>query len=326
MKSFLTGLLIGALVTGAAVWRFHGGALDEEHPAGEAKPKDFVEHAKDGTASVKIEDEVYKQMGLRTAPLKALRTKAEAKAFGRVLNAAELPLHLAEINVAEVALRGSKLAFDRLKKLRGEAGTVSEQKVEEADEAMKKDEVALQSAHVKLLTTWGQAVAERKDLAELVRQIAANETALVRLDLPPGEVAGIKSARVALPGAEDRSMPAEVLGPAPQADPVTQSASLMCLVKAKGWVPGAALVGWLAGDGKDDSGVSVPRTALLRHEGVVFAYVKHEDKFTRVPVTLVRTLGEAWLVTEGLKAGDEVVVAGAQQLLSEELKGQSEPD
>ncbi len=326
MKSFLTGLIIGALICGAAIWRFHGGAAEEDHAAAEEKPKDFVEHAKDGTVSVKIEDEVAKQMGLRTAEVKAASIKAETKAYGRVLNTPELPLLLAEVNVAELAARGSKKAFDRLKKLNGEAGSVSEQKVEEADEAVKKDEVALQTAKVKLVTTWGQAVAERNDLPELARQISANEVALVRLDLAPGESAKATSAKVALPGAEDQSTPAEVLGPAPQADPVTQSASLICLVRAKGWVPGAAVVGWLGGESEPAAGVSVPREALLRHEGMAFAYVKHEEEFKRVPVTLARELGDSWLVTQGLKEGDEVVIAGAQQLLSEELKGQSQPD
>ena len=326
MKTFLTGLLIGALLSGAAVWRFHGDAAADEPAAKEDKPKDHVEHAKDGAVSVKLEDGEQKQMGLRVEAASAASLRPETIAFGRVLNAAELPLLRAEINVAEVALKGSKLAFDRLKRLNGEAGTVSEQKVEEADEAMKKDEVALQAARVKLMTAWGQAVAERSDIEALAHQIAANDAALIRLDLPPGVTLKATTVRVALPGNEDRTMAAEILGPAPAADPVTQSASLICLIKARAWVPGAAVVGWLSDGAKEVAAVSVPRTALLRHEGVVFVYQRHDDEFARVPVEPAQALGDKWLVKGGLKAGDEIVVTGAQQLLAEELKGQTEAD
>ncbi|MDB6116966.1 MAG: hypothetical protein JWO08_747 [Verrucomicrobiaceae bacterium] len=327
MKTFIIGLLIGAILSGAAVWRFHAEPPATEAAHEEEHPKELAEHEKDGTVSVKIEEAGQKQMGLRFEVLTALPLQPETQAYGRVLNAAELPLLLAEINVAEVGLKGSKLAYDRLKRLNGEAGTVSEQKVEEAQEAMKKDEVALQSAHVKLVTTWGETVAGRSDIQALAEQITANAAALVRLDLPPGLAFNTKTARVALPGSEDKAMEAEVLGPAPTADPVTQSASLICLIKAKGWVPGTAVIGWLHEEGaKAESAIAVPRTALLRHEGVVFVYLRHEDEFTRSPVDLTVAMGDKWLAKGGLKAGDEVVVAGAQQLLSEELKGQTEED
>jgi hypothetical protein len=38
-------------------------------------------------------------------------------------------------------------------------------------------------------------------------------------------------------------------------------------------------------------------------------------------VSLGRPLADGWFVTEGFKAGDKLVLVGAQQLLSEELKG-----
>ena len=325
MKIFLTGLIIGALLSGAFVWRFTGTAPDGEAKQ-EEKPKERTEHAKDGTVSVKLEEEEQKQMGLHVEAVAVAKLADETRTYGRVLNAAELPLMLAEIDVAEIALKGSRLTYDRLKRLNGEAGTVSEQKVEEANEAVKKDEVALQAAKIKLTTAWGQAVAQRANLEDLARQIAANEAALIRLDFPPGENTPPKSVRVALPGSEDHSVLAEILGPAPAADPITQSSSLVCLVKAKAWVPGAALVGWFAGEPQEAPVLSVPRTALLRHEGAVFVYQRQEEEFKRVPVELARSSGKAWLIRADLKEGDEVVTRGAQQVLAEELKSGSAED
>ncbi len=42
----------------------------------------------------------------------------------------------------------------------------------------------------------------------------------------------------------------------------------------------------------------------------------------RKEIELERPLDGGWFVHEGLKPGDKVVTAGAQQLFSEEVKGQ----
>ena len=87
--------------------------------------------------------------------------------------------------------------------------------------------------------------------------------------------------------------------------------------------PGAAVVAWLTVPGSEESGVTVPREALLRHQGEVFVYLQTGDEtFARRQIVLERPADSGWFVHDGLKAQDKVVVVGAQQLLSEELKGQ----
>jgi multidrug efflux pump subunit AcrA (membrane-fusion protein) len=69
--------------------------------------------------------------------------------------------------------------------------------------------------------------------------------------------------------------------------------------------------------------VVLPRGAVLRHEGRTFVYLQTAaDTFERKAVTLGRPAGDEWFVGEGFKPGDKVVTVGAQELLSEELKGQ----
>lgn len=322
MKTFLTGLLIGAILASAALWRFHGGHGEDETHEEEARPTDFVDHNNDeGLPTVKLSKKVQEQIGLQTAKPMEAKATDETPVYGRVLNAADLPLLLAEINVAEVSLRGSTRIRDRIKKLNTEAGTVSEQKVEEAEEAMKKDEVALQAATTKLHSAWGPAIAGRKDLNALAKKLASNESALVRIDLPDSSTP--KALRVALPGNETQTLDAEVIGPAPVADAVTQSASVLCLLQAKSWVPGTAIIGWIKSDEQQQGTASIPRSAIVRHEGGAFVFVKHEDEeFQREVVKLIHSIGDAWIVS-GIKADDEIVVVGGQQLLSEEMKAAS---
>jgi hypothetical protein len=65
----------------------------------------------------------------------------------------------------------------------------------------------------------------------------------------------------------------------------------------------------------------VPREALVRFEGGAWVYVQTgEETFRRSLVTLDVPLENGWFIQGTLKPGDQVVITGAQQLLSEELK------
>jgi len=115
-----------------------------------------------------------------------------------------------------------------------------------------------------------------------------------------------------------------VLGPAPMVDPQAQGQGFLLLVSPNPTrlAPGAAVTGFLGLAGEPQSGVAAPREAIVRYNGGAWVYLQTgADTFTRVEVPLERPLENGWFVREGLKANDKVVTVGAQQLLSEELKG-----
>jgi multidrug efflux pump subunit AcrA (membrane-fusion protein) len=88
---------------------------------------------------------------------------------------------------------------------------------------------------------------------------------------------------------------------------------------------GAAVSGLLTLPGEAQSGVAVPREAVIRYNGATWVYRQTSNEtFERLRTTLDRPLENGWFVREGLKPGDKLVTAGAQQMLSEELKGSGE--
>jgi hypothetical protein len=88
--------------------------------------------------------------------------------------------------------------------------------------------------------------------------------------------------------------------------------------------PGTAVIGWLQIPGEAQRGIIVPRAALLRHEGEIFVYVQiDEETFQRSKINLDRPVETGWFVRTGLSPNDKVVIVGAQQLLSEELKSEN---
>jgi hypothetical protein len=85
--------------------------------------------------------------------------------------------------------------------------------------------------------------------------------------------------------------------------------------------PGMAFTAYLKLPGEPTKGVLLPRAAIIRQEGALWAYVRSaDDKFTRRQVEHAVPVDGGWFVAEGFKPGDAVVTAGAQMLLSEELK------
>jgi multidrug efflux pump subunit AcrA (membrane-fusion protein) len=124
-------------------------------------------------------------------------------------------------------------------------------------------------------------------------------------------------------GAPEDLTEAQYLGPAPSADPQFQGRGFLLLVKSDRLPPGTAVLAWLTVPGEKQSGVIVPHDALLRHEGGTFVYLQTaDDTFRRQAVTLGRPDGNGWFVGQGFETQEQVVIVGAQQLLSEELRTQ----
>ena len=85
--------------------------------------------------------------------------------------------------------------------------------------------------------------------------------------------------------------------------------------------PDLEAVGLSGAEGLTQTGTVLPSAALIRHEGEVFVYVQDgPETFRRKPVELARPEENGWFVRGGVRPGEAVVIVGAQQMLSEELK------
>lgn len=287
--------------------------------------KSFVAHDPNGQTTVKLDQDTQARMGLKVVSLPAAETPAEVKGFGRVLDPAPLAALVTEGASAQAALQASTKEFERVKTLYSQDQNASARALEAAETAMNKDRIALESVRLRLLVGWGKEIASRADLSVFVASLAARQAALIRVDVPLGgrPKAPPVGGRVAPMDAPENGMEVQALGPAPNTDPQMQMEGYLFLAKTDVLAPGAALVAWLTVPGRMRSGVIVPRDALLRHEGKTFVYLQTLDgTFQRKAVVLDRPAGNGWFVDQDLKPQEKVVVVGAQQLLSEERKGQ----
>jgi len=265
-------------------------------------------------------------MGLETAALAPAQLKPEVKGYGRVLDISPLATLVAELTTAQATSDASQAELKRLQTLAAQ-NNASERALQSAEAVATREQAQVASARLRLLASWGSAIAERKDLPAFVQSLSSLANALVQLDLPAGQRVPAPPAGARLLTLADDSQPieAQFVGPAPAVDPQLQGRGFLFLVQSNRarLTPGAAVRGYINLPGEARSGVALPRQAILRFNGATWVYLQRgEEAFQRTEVALQAPLTEGWFVREGLKPQDKVVTVGAQQLLSEELKGQ----
>jgi biotin carboxyl carrier protein len=120
-------------------------------------------------------------------------------------------------------------------------------------------------------------------------------------------------------------VPARLVGPAPEADPVTRRPAYLYRAERTwpGATPGTPIVAYADAPGPAGaaSGAFVPDAAVVQWEGLAWAYrARGLDRFERVRVVTDHPAAGGWVVQGPLAAGDSVVVRGAEELLSEEFR------
>jgi len=314
MKKIILGILLGFVGGAATIWFI---MRDPDETAHEKQPAATEQHE----AGLQLTKEQQASAGLVVAKAEPMELKPETKAFGRVLDAAPLATLLAEIQTAQSSLNATAKEFERLKSL-GE--NAAPRALETAEAAMKRDQATLESAQARLLAGWGKPFTSRADLATLTRSLLAQEAALVRVDLPAGETlpSEPRAVRVASLTGDASAREAELLGPAPTTDPQAQGQAFLALIRDHAPPPGTALAAWLVTDGVAQHGFRLPRTAVVQYESGLFVFVQTGDSvFERKRVQVAKSQRDGVFVISGVGVDDRVVTTGAQQLLSEELKG-----
>jgi hypothetical protein len=259
--------------------------------------------------------------GLVLAKPAAATLAPEVRAFGRVLDPAPGLTLVAELETARAALAASEKELTRAQKLFSADGNGSAQSVEAAEAAATRDRAAFNSARGRFIATYGRALTQSADLEQMVAALEQG-VALARIDVLPGDepAPNPKTVRVGAIGREEM-FDAPVVGATPTVDPQVGGQGFFVLLRDHSLAAGTALRAVLPGVGEPQSVLTVPRTAVVYHEGSAWVYVSRDkNTFARKRVSLGRTAGEAIAVTDGIDARDDVDTTGAQQLLSAELQ------
>jgi len=334
-----------AVVIAALSWALVYYARDEFKLAAERRDIDIPAHAAitsdDGFAVVHVSPQSQNASGITTAALGGARAAATLEVAGVVLNPQPL-LDLrgrylaaaAEANALRTASANSKADYDRLRGLFDDERNVSERALLAAETQWQGDQAratAAQQAAATLLDdiriNWGMQAARwvSEGNTTAFDALAKRRAALLMMTLPYERQADADPTilTVAPDSSHAGQRPVRFVSAAPQADTLLSGATYLYLAENLDLRSGIRLTGQMKRAGKPRDGVVVPATAAVWHGGKAWAYVKDGDeRFVRKPLATDQEMNDGWFAGEGFVPGDQVVVGGAQLLLSEELKFQ----
>ena len=299
-------------------------ATPESKPATEEQASPRVSRNSQGQAVITMSDEAQGDMGILVKKPAPGQMSPEVKGYGRVLDPAPLAGLLNELDSARAAYAASSNELVRLKTLAAQ-GNASTRALQTAEASSLHDQLAIQSAKDRLALGWGRAVADRSDLPAFVQSATLLEAAVLRIDLPMDQKLSSPPGTTLVSSLSGQSAQAELLGLAASVDPQMQGQGFLFIVKPNTvrFAPGEAVTASLRIPGEPLSGVIVPREAIVRAEGAgwVYRFDAGGEAFTRTEIPLDHPTDAGWFVGKALSPDDYIVVTGAQQLLSLELKG-----
>ncbi len=294
-----------------------------------------------GRAVVHLSAQSQAAAGIVVQPLKAAKREAAFEAYGIVANLQPLAelrgrylAAVAEARAARATLAAAESESRRMEMLFRDDRNVSEQTMQAAQARYRAElshqgaaDQAAASIRDTIRGAWGETItawAINPD-SQTIRSLLEHTAFLVQLvlphDLPRAAVRGRIAVAPAM--AREDARPASFVAESPQIDPAFPGETYFYLATGGGLRSGMRVAARIKLAGAPTSGVIVPAAAVVWHAGKAWAYVKDDEgSFARFEVSTVDELEGGWFNPTGFDGDDEVVVSGAQLLLSEELKYQ----
>jgi hypothetical protein len=261
------------------------------------------------------------RLGVVVGTLAVTAAPAGTLTTARVLDPGPLLALHSELSAALASLAASRAEAERTRKLFAEDRTASERAVEAAAAQAMADQERVDSGRRRIALEWGDGIANLSTAqrSALLNEVAAARAGLVRVELPVGADAPPARATIDVQlGADSPVLHATVLGTLPTADARLQTWGVLAELRGRdAAVPiGRMLIARLPAAGPAN-GVVLPRSALLRKDSRIWAYVQTAPtRFVRREVTGYEPMSGGWLVHKGFSPGERVVTGGAAALLA----------
>jgi hypothetical protein len=290
----------------------------------------------EGRTVVRLSAQERARIGIRTEARHSAAHREELQAYGSVLDLARVTdltnAHAgarAALQTAQARAEVSRSALLRARTLGQYATTVQ---VEAAEGTFQTDQAALAAAESQVRTLsataqqeWGpvigRAIVER---SPVITRLIERTDFLVQVTLPPGEsLKGPPAAAFAEVPPQSARVALAYVSPATRTDPRIQGLSFFYTVSGdSGFLPGMSMLAFLAAD-RSVTGLSVPEDAVVHWQGGAWVYRGvGPDAFARHRLKADPPMSADSYVVEDLPGGTEIVLVGAQALLSEEMKSQ----
>jgi hypothetical protein len=307
-------------------------------------------HAEDDTAAeqqnpieqaqISLSTDIQKLSAIETLTLKPVSHQAEFVAYGKVLNIQALLslrhrylLALTDKRSAQAKFKQSEQNINRQQELYHN-GVSSKRSLQEQQAQWQANQAQVDAAHYQstaitdeALLLWGKELTDwalSNDHSKLDAFLSGRQK-LIQITLPSHQhLAGtIRSIDVEVSGNRTKAHKAEFISAATQTELVTQGESYFFQSNAKNLLPGMAISAWIPEQSTAVTGVIIPKSALIWYMDQALVYIKTtETTFSRRVLSHYSPTSDGYFVPDTLSSDQQLVITGAQMLLSEELRGQ----
>lgn len=344
IQAFLIIVLFWLLVFyGKDEYEELGAELDEE-----VETRSLIsehDNADPGVATLLLPVALQKQSGLQFTRLQVTTYQASSAAFGSVESIDSLVelrtryfAALADGNVIRTNIASAEQNYQRLKLLNQDDKNVSDRVVQEAEALLNSEKAKLGAASTSangmrdnIRQLWGSTLADwatQSTPNRAFQDLLQHRHVLLRVTLPFDVVPDKNTVLSITPmGAVSQPVQADFISEAALTDNGMQGKTYYYRAPAGSLRTNMRVSARLDTQDKVTTGVIVPHQAVVWYANQAWVYQKVEDeKFVRKLInTDVEIESEAisgWYNTTHVAENDEIVVSGAQLLLSEELKYQ----
>lgn len=298
----------------------------------------------EGINVVSLTPATQQNSGIQTIKINTAHFQGEIKSFGNVMGIDSLIeaksryLNLkSEIAIAKSASTHNLQQYQRLKTLNADDKNVSDQALQaalanvEADKArVSASELQIKNLQTNTKLLWGESLANlafADNPPPHLANLLARKNVLLQISLPLSSGTPKPGSSVNVTPLNESVEPIQAIyiSPATQSD--TNGFGKTFYYSAPGDLLRIGMrvnVVKTSAASKTASGVVIPSNAVVWYAGKAWAYFKTgQDKdqvqFIRKPISTDTEVDEGWF-NQGLAEDSEVVVSGAQLLLSEEFK------
>ena len=298
--------------------------------------------SKEGVNIVSLSPAVQKNSGISTAKIKEASFNGEIKSFGNVVSIdslieakARFLSMQADIASARAAGKQNLRQYERLKALNSDDKNVSDRAVQEAlalvdaDKAkITSNELQIKNLQASMKLQWGEALAKltlNDKLPEHLENLLSRNNVLIQVSLPMSTANPNAGDTVTITPLNESTAPikAVYVSPAAQADSNGFGKTFYYSAPAEQLRIGMRVnVEAESAASSISNGIIIPSNAVVWYAGKPWAYFKQgKEQFVRKPISADTEVDAGWF-NQGISAENEVVVNGAQLLLSEEFKYQ----
>lgn len=326
----MNAFLIACIFTLSASLSF---ADDDDKPI--TKPPESA-----GPGTVFLSAKAQALSGLQTITLVPVSHHAEFTAHGKAVNIQPLIelrhrylVTLTEHGGAAARFKQAEQNIQRQQDLYHEGATSKRNlQVQQAQWQTDKAQVDASSVQGKAIAAearinWGEKLAEwaLSTNSDKLSAFLSGQKMLLQITLPVNKQLAndISSIDVEASGNRSAAGKAELISAAPQTDTTAQGESYFFQADGRRIRTGMRVAAWIPEQGENQSGIVIPKSALVWHLDQAFVYIKTAaEQFSRRTVDQYSATTGGYFVGSGIKAGEQLVVTGGQMLLSEEFRRQ----